>query len=366
MSARPLREVVAEMLASPVAFHPVLARISGSVTAGLMLSQGVYWAKVLERTNPQAQGWFYKTQAEWTAEVCLSRWEQDGARKLLRACPFWEEKREGAPPRSYFRVDLGKLIDAIVSDVEKPHSRMRKNQPPEDGKTFIQNVENRRSLIGTKTSSETTKRRSAPFNSPVDSREAAGGNTNRRGADLSLFNSEGGSEPHGTVPAGQLRAAIARTAAAKDLARSLPETDAEQSHFEAGIFRKRIEAGYFDSLNAGFSHRRAIGEAVRGGVLTLTANRAVELRGIGNEAVEDAVWARIEPHVDGWFQIANYSDRLRVMMGVLVRVTAEEARRLRQSLPKSPSSMGPQAFEFLRPLSAEPGPPKTSVSGGAA
>ncbi len=36
--------VIAEMLDRPIAFHPVLAKISGSVTAGLMLSQAVYWS----------------------------------------------------------------------------------------------------------------------------------------------------------------------------------------------------------------------------------------------------------------------------------------------------------------------------------
>lgn len=145
------------MLASPIAFHPVLARISGSVTAGLMLSQGLYWAKVLERTNPTADGWFYKTQAQWTAETCLSRWEQDGARKLLRGFSFWNEKRKDAPPKSYFRVDMEKLIEVIAGNVEKPHSRLRENLAPEGGKTPVQTVRKQHSLIGTKNTSEISR-----------------------------------------------------------------------------------------------------------------------------------------------------------------------------------------------------------------
>ena len=91
MSPR-LGDIIAETLTRPVSFHPVLAKISGSVTAGLMLSQAVYWARVLERTKPEADGWFYKTQAEWTEEICLSRWEQDGARRSLRKLPFWRKR----------------------------------------------------------------------------------------------------------------------------------------------------------------------------------------------------------------------------------------------------------------------------------
>jgi hypothetical protein len=160
VSAKALRDIIAETLDRPVAFHPALARISGSVTAGLMLSQAVYWAKVLERTNPDADGWFYKTQAEWTDEICLSRWEQDGARRILRGLPFWDERKSGAPPKSYFRLDLGKLAEAIADNVEKPHSRMRKNLIPECEKTSVQNAEKPQSLTYTETTAETTQRES--------------------------------------------------------------------------------------------------------------------------------------------------------------------------------------------------------------
>jgi hypothetical protein len=148
------------MLDRPVAFNPVLARISESVTAGLMLSQALYWTRVQERTNPKADGWFYKTQAEWTEEICLSRWEQDGARKILRGLPFWEERKRGAPPKSYFRVDLEKLAEVIAENVEKPHSRLRESITPECGKTSVQSAENSRSLKGTETTTETTQRES--------------------------------------------------------------------------------------------------------------------------------------------------------------------------------------------------------------
>jgi hypothetical protein len=153
-----LGDIIAETLTRPVSFHPVLAKISGSVTAGLMLSQAVYWARVLERTKPEADGWFYKTQAEWTEEICLSRWEQDGARRSLRKLPFWEEKKRGAPPKSYFRLDLEKLADVIASNVEKPHSRLRENLTPECAKTSVQNAENRQPIKGTETTTETTQR----------------------------------------------------------------------------------------------------------------------------------------------------------------------------------------------------------------
>jgi hypothetical protein len=118
---------VTALLKRPVAFHPVLARMTGSVAAGLMLSQSVYWTGVVEEKQPDRGGWFYKTQAEWTDETCLSRWEQESARKLLRKWDFWHEDRRGQPARLWFRVSMDNLATAISQYEERPHSRMREN-----------------------------------------------------------------------------------------------------------------------------------------------------------------------------------------------------------------------------------------------
>jgi len=101
-----------ELLVSrPIAFHASFARLTGSVQAGLMLSQAVYWT---ERTNDH-DGWFYKTQDEWEEETCLGRREQETARKKLRSFDFWHEAQRGGTVRRtiYFRVDLRSLLDAI-------------------------------------------------------------------------------------------------------------------------------------------------------------------------------------------------------------------------------------------------------------
>lgn len=118
---------VRALLIRPVAFHPVLARISGSVHAGVMLSQAIYWTDVQERTNAGAQGWFFKTQQEWNEETCLSRAEQETARRKLVAHGFLEEQRKGLPARLYFRVNLHCVIEAVES-MGTPGSRMSKSR----------------------------------------------------------------------------------------------------------------------------------------------------------------------------------------------------------------------------------------------
>ena len=116
---------VTALLKRPVAFHAVLARMTGSVPAGLMLSQAIYWMGVVEATQRHRGGWFYKSQAEWADETCLTRWEQESARKLLRRWDFWQEERRGQPYRLWFRVDLAKLATAISQYAERPHSSLR-------------------------------------------------------------------------------------------------------------------------------------------------------------------------------------------------------------------------------------------------
>ena len=89
-----------------VAFYPRLADLTGSVTAALLLGQCLYWTRSVTRQQPQRDGWFWKTAAEWQRETGLSRREQDSARRILRALGLLEEQRRGMPARRWFRLDL--------------------------------------------------------------------------------------------------------------------------------------------------------------------------------------------------------------------------------------------------------------------
>ncbi|MBT9160236.1 MAG: hypothetical protein DDT26_01511 [Dehalococcoidia bacterium] len=100
-----------DFLDKPIAFHRSFSEVSGSVCAGIFLSQCVYWSK---RTN-DPDGWFYKSQSEWTEETTLSRREQESSRKRLKELGIIEEKKEGLPCRIYFRVNVAQL-EAIFTE----------------------------------------------------------------------------------------------------------------------------------------------------------------------------------------------------------------------------------------------------------
>jgi hypothetical protein len=113
-----VKSLMKQMGRKPIAFSPAYAEIADSVTAGLFLSQAMYWTSTLDDDR---DGWFYKTQSECEAETHLSRREQETARKKLKALtwngePLLEEKLQGLPAQLHFRVNLvvlARLIAAI-------------------------------------------------------------------------------------------------------------------------------------------------------------------------------------------------------------------------------------------------------------
>lgn len=108
--------LVMEVFDLPVAFHRSLVSITGSVTAALMLSQAITWTETL---TPEADGWFSKSQAEWSEETGLSRWEQKTARGVLRDCSLLEERKCGMPAKLWFRVNKQRLWQVLRQASER-------------------------------------------------------------------------------------------------------------------------------------------------------------------------------------------------------------------------------------------------------
>lgn len=100
----------------PIAFHTAFAKLGGSVQAGIFLSQAFYWS--LRTDDPD--GWFYKETKEFQEETMLTRHEQDGARKALRATGVLEEKRAGDHAILHYRVNFVALASAIAEKRQRP------------------------------------------------------------------------------------------------------------------------------------------------------------------------------------------------------------------------------------------------------
>lgn len=103
---------IKKLLARPIAFNRAFVDLTGSVQAGLMLSQAYYWS---DKTK---DGWFYKSAQDWEDETGLSRREQETARKALKKTGFWLEKLKGVPATLHFKIDMEKMFSSLADLVK--------------------------------------------------------------------------------------------------------------------------------------------------------------------------------------------------------------------------------------------------------
>ncbi|MCC5904118.1 MAG: hypothetical protein JJT87_19575 [Halomonas sp.] len=108
------------LLDRPIAFNRTFVDLGVGITGALMLSQCVYWST---RTKDD-EGWFYKTQAEWTDETGMTRREQETARKKLVNKGYIKEVRRGVPCKTYYRLDREALEADLLQVAQKRHSSM--------------------------------------------------------------------------------------------------------------------------------------------------------------------------------------------------------------------------------------------------
>jgi hypothetical protein len=152
---------LSELLARPIAYHPIFAKIAGGAVPGIFLSQAFYWTNIVELTNPTREGWFYKTRDEWQLETLLTRREQETARRILRGLGILEEKRQDVPARLYYRLNKTALLALLESylPTEPPtpaKSSWRKTSQQVGTKRANKSEQNEPTLKGAKTTPEKT------------------------------------------------------------------------------------------------------------------------------------------------------------------------------------------------------------------
>lgn len=104
------KDVLRAFMERPIAYYPAFARLAGGVTAGVFLSQLFYWTG----KGKSAGGWIWKSQQDWEDETCLSRREQETARRKLRALGVIEERRAGVPATLHYRIVIDRLYELLA------------------------------------------------------------------------------------------------------------------------------------------------------------------------------------------------------------------------------------------------------------
>lgn len=106
------RVMVAELLGPSLAYHRTLAGIAGGVHAGLMLSRALHLTRL--QTKRRLDAWICNSAARWSAEIGLTRREQETARRDLARTGLWEETLRGIPPSMMARIRLDCLLSLLT------------------------------------------------------------------------------------------------------------------------------------------------------------------------------------------------------------------------------------------------------------
>ncbi len=98
-----LKKLLTTIKQRPVAYYPIYREVTGSTTAGILLSQVVYWWSKMGRVA------FYKKDSELIKETGLGEEEFRNAKKILKTLPFVKIKLVGIPARTSYDIDAERL-----------------------------------------------------------------------------------------------------------------------------------------------------------------------------------------------------------------------------------------------------------------
>jgi len=109
MAKNELQKLALSILSTkPIVFNPDLARVLGSVTAGLFLNQLLFW--VGKGADPI---WTYKTVKDFEDETSLSKHQQLTAQKICVKNGVLEVKYKKVPRRRHFKVNMVKVVELL-------------------------------------------------------------------------------------------------------------------------------------------------------------------------------------------------------------------------------------------------------------
>ena len=101
-----LKELFYHFSDKPISYFPIYAKVTGSVTAGILLSYLIS----LSKHNPE----FCKTDKELCKETALGLYELKAAKDKLKKFKFVDIKRKGIPAKTYYQVNFDNIIDAYL------------------------------------------------------------------------------------------------------------------------------------------------------------------------------------------------------------------------------------------------------------
>jgi hypothetical protein len=115
-----MKEILINLNQRPIAVYPIYIKLTGSVNAGLLLSQIMYWYSAMKGKK------FYKSDAEIMEETMLSLNELRGAKSRLKELPFIMISLHGIPAKTHYDINVTLLINAINENTLVKSTKLNK------------------------------------------------------------------------------------------------------------------------------------------------------------------------------------------------------------------------------------------------
>ena len=131
------------LLGRPIAYHPKLAKLLGSVNAAILFGQLVYWS---DKTNHELG--IYKTAEQIEEETGLSPREQKTAREKLVKLKVLTETHRRLEHRLYFKIDFAVYDEFVLQYLAKSDTETPENPDENSGNDQSENTETRKRNSG--------------------------------------------------------------------------------------------------------------------------------------------------------------------------------------------------------------------------
>lgn len=131
------------LLGRPIAYHPKLAKLLGSVNAAILFGQLVYWS---DKTNHELG--IYKTAEQIEEETGLSPREQKTAREKLVKLKVLTETHRRLEHRLYFKINFVVYDEFVLQYLAKSDTENPENTDENSGDDQSENTETQKRNSG--------------------------------------------------------------------------------------------------------------------------------------------------------------------------------------------------------------------------
>jgi hypothetical protein len=156
-----MKNLLIQLNQRPIAVYPIYIKITGSVNAGLLLSQLMYWYGAV---NGRV---FYKNDIEIMEETMLSESELRSAKAKLKTMPFIHIKAKGIPATTHYTIDAQELISEIERYSLVKSTKVKKGKQQNFTSEFNQTITENTTENTTKNTSYILSENSKEF-SPIE------------------------------------------------------------------------------------------------------------------------------------------------------------------------------------------------------